>query len=177
MDINSSLIEATREDLVQKTYELGYLYEQKCGYCPQAALAAIMDVLDIRDDTLFRSAYPFHGGGANSGIGTCGALCGGMLAVSYLFGRSRLEFNLAQKNGKATVLCGKLVEQFQEEYGCVICRDVQKVKFGRSFDLNDKEDLKVFMEMGGHEDKCPDVVGKGASLAVGIIWDAVHKIR
>jgi hypothetical protein len=98
-----------------------------------------------------------------------------MLAIAFLFGRSRLEFNMAQRNGKATILSGKLIDQFGEEYGSVICRDVQKAKFGRSFDLNDEEDLKLFNKMGGHEDKCTDVVGKGASLAVGVIWDAVHR--
>ena len=173
--MNTTLIESSREELIKKAYEHGYKYEQKSGYCPQACLAAIMDVLDIRDDAIFKASYAFHGGGANKGIGSCGALCGGIMAVSQLFGRTRLEFNLEQKNGKATILCGKLIEAFNEEFGSVVCREVQEKKFGRSFDLNDKDDLKIFYEMGGHEDKCPDVVGRGAALAVGIIWDAIHR--
>ena len=38
-----------------------------------------------------------------------------------------------------------------------------------------EEDKRIFEEMKGHEEKCPTVVGKGASLAAGIIWDALHE--
>lgn len=46
-------------------------------------------------------------------------------------------------------------DRFIEEYGSIICSDIQKKIFGRSFNLLDK-------------DKCPIVVGKAAVWIVEI---------
>ena len=44
--------------------------------------------------------------------------------------------------------------------------------FGRSFDLRDPDDFERFEAAGAHRDRCPDVVGKAARMAVEIILDA-----
>ena len=46
--------------------------------------------------------------------------------------------------------------------------------FGRELDFWNEEDQKLFEEMNGHGEKCPRVVGRGASLAAGVIWDELH---
>ena len=53
----------------------------------------------------------------------------------------------------------------------VNCNDVQKEKFGRSYDLWDSEDNKAFNEAGAHEDKCPDVTGKAAEFTAEILLE------
>ena len=65
----------------------------------------------------------------------------------------------------------KLRSKFFEEFGGVVCKDVQKKIFGRSFNLLDKEDYKIFEKMGAHTDKCTDVVGKTAVWTADIILD------
>ena len=63
---------------------LGRSTSAKRTIVPQATLAALMNALHFRDDTLFRSCFGFHGGGGNSSDGACGALVGGTLAIGYV---------------------------------------------------------------------------------------------
>ncbi len=175
MDIKTSLIGYTREKAVKAAYELGYQYELKAHYCPQASLAALMDVFHMKDDTLFKSVFGFHGGGGDSGFGICGALAGGIVSISYLFGRTRQEFDLTIENKTATPLVKQLVDLFDNEFEGIRCRDCQNKMFGREFDFWKEEEGKEFQRLNGHE-KCAVVVGTGASLAAGVIWDALHKM-
>ena len=173
MKVEGTLIKHTREEAIQLAYDLGHLYELGAHYCPQASLAALMDVFHIRDDTLFKSVFGFHGGSGNSGIGPCGALAGGITAIGYLYGRSRPEFDMRVENCTATPLVKKLVDRFSGEFEGIRCRDCQKKMFGREIDFSKEEDLRFFEENEGHQ-KCAQVVGKGAALAAEILWDALH---
>ena len=175
MHLTSSIIRSSKEELMETARKLGEEYEREAHYCPQATLAALMDVLHFRDDTLFRSCFGFHGGGGDSNDGACGALIAGTIAISYLFGRTRTEFDLRISNCQATGLVKRLHEYFEEEYGGIRCRDVHRKLFGREFNVWDEEDLRIFLEMGAHEKQCPLVVGQGAAWATGIIWDELHR--
>jgi len=176
MKPEGTLITYGRKEAIQIAYDLGHQYELNAHYCPQASLAALMDVFHMQDDTLFRSVFGFHGGSGNRGIGPCGALVGGIAAIGYFFGRTRTEFDLMVENCTATPLVGKLVDQFAEEFEGIRCRDCQKHVFGREFDFSREEDKKLFEESRGHE-KCAQVVGKGAALAAAVLWDALHEIE
>ncbi len=174
MKIKSSITTYSREQAREMAYQLGREYEKKAHYCPQASLAALQDVFHFKDDALFKSLFGFHGGAGDSGIGMCGALVGGVAALSYFFGRTRSEFDLAIGNCHATGLVKKLVDLFNKEFEGIRCRDCQKKMFGRELDFWKEEDLVLFEEMNGHGEKCPHVVGTGASLAAGVIWDELH---
>jgi hypothetical protein len=72
---------------------------------------------------------------------------------------------------KSFDLAKRLADEFIDEFGTIICRDIQIKKFGRSYYLWDPEEFNKFEEAGGHDDKCTDVVGKAAQMAVKIILD------
>jgi len=165
----------SKTDIMKRARELGFAYEKESHYCPQATLAALMDVFNFRDDTLFRSCFGFHGGGGDSNDGACGALVGGTIAISYFFGRTRSEFDLRISNCHATGLVMRLHESFKEEYGGIRCREVHRAVFGREFNVWDEKELEEFLAMGAHEEKCPKVVGNGAAWAAGILWDELHR--
>ena len=137
-------------------------------------LAALQDVFQMRDNNIFKACCGFGGGGGDSGMAACGALAGGTLAISYFFGRTRVEFNLRIENLHVMGLVMRLHEYFEEEYGSIQCRDVQKKVFGRVFDWWNKEEIKTAQKMGADVDKCPQVVANGAAWAAGIIWDELH---
>ena len=99
----------------------------------------------------------------------------GTIAISYFFGRTRPEFDLRIENCHATGLVKRLHEFFEDEYGGIRCRDVHKAVFGREFNVWDDKDLEEFLAMGAHEKQCPEVVGKGAAWAVGILWDELNR--
>ncbi len=161
--------------LSEKLYQLAYQYEQKHHYCSQCTVAALQKVLQITSESLFKGSYMFAGGLVNTCQGTCGALAGGAMIISYLFGRNSREFYEDTSNKKANYLTKKLYDKFVKEYGGCLCKDVHKKIFGRSFDFWVEEDKKIFEKLGGHVDKCPDVVGKTAQWAFEIIQEEINK--
>ncbi len=154
---------------MDKAHDLAFEYESKYGCCTQCVLAAIQDVFGIGSDDVFRAGHALAGGSALTGDGTCGALVGGILALSYMYGRGRENF--AQKIRKPYIMAKELHDKFVEEYGSCICRDVQKKIFGRSFNLWNPDEFREFEKMGGRRDKCPEVAGKVARWVAGMIQE------
>jgi hypothetical protein len=58
----------------------------------------------------------------------------------------------------------------------VICAQIHKKIFGRSFDLRDDEQKQQFRDAGAHErdDACCAVVGDGARWATELILDEIE---
>lgn len=159
------------EDTLAKAYSIGFQYERDHGSCAQCVLAAIQESFPgLIDDAVFRAAHGLAGGGALSGQGTCGALSGGIMAISAAHGRERQNF-AAGPYRHASKKAKRLFDRFVEEYGSCICGQVQTKVMGRSFNLWDPDDYKAFDAAGGHRDKCPDVVGKAARWAAEILLE------
>jgi len=164
--------ENRRETLLDKAYQLGSECARKYKGCSQCVVAAVQDILDIRDDILFKAATGLAGGIGLSGIGPCGGISGGALVLSQLIGRERSNIEDPENiRFKSYDLVNKLVDAYLDEFGVIACRDVQIKKFGRSYYLRDPQEKEKFQEAGGHDDKCPDVVGKAAQMTVKIILD------
>ncbi|MGD2250026.1 MAG: C-GCAxxG-C-C family protein [Candidatus Methanofastidiosia archaeon] len=165
----------SREDILQKAYETAFQYEKELGNCPQAIMATMHDLFDIGGDSAFKSGTGLAGGGALAGTGTCGALIGGYMVLGMVFGRDQKAYMSGKRAGRAYKATKKLHDRFVTEFGGATCAEVQKSIFGRSFNLWSREEYKTFEEMGGHEDKCPDVVGKVAQWTADIILDELKK--
>ena len=148
----------TAKEISDKAYTLAYEYEQKYGCCPQCVLAAIKDVLGVGDDATFKASHCLAGGGGLSTKGTCGALAGGMLALSSKYGRDRENFAKGRFL-KSHQLGKQLYDKFVAEFGDPVCGEVQRKVLGRPFNMWDPKDYKAFEEAGGHKDKCPHVAG------------------
>ncbi|MBN2112513.1 MAG: C_GCAxxG_C_C family protein [Acidimicrobiia bacterium] len=162
-----------REELLARAYELGFEYEARYRGCSQCVVAALQDTLGIRDDAVFKAATGLSGGGALTGAGGCGAFVGAVLVLGQLQGRERRDF--ADPEGvryRTFDLVERLQGRFAAQFGSTICREVQAGVFGRSFDLRNPDDFARFEAAGAHKDKCPDVVGRAARLAVEIILEA-----
>ncbi|EKD87619.1 MAG: C_GCAxxG_C_C family protein [uncultured bacterium] len=155
----------SKQEKLETAYLLAFEYEQKYGCCPQCVLASIQDVIGIVEDATFKAAHSLAAGGAMMTVGTCGALLGGMLALSSKYGRERENFG----NGpymQSYKLAKQLYEHFVAEFGSPICANVQARLMGRSFNMWDKHDYAAFEEAGGHRDKCPSVTGRVAMWTV-----------
>jgi len=161
----------TREEKLQKVYDLAYKYEAEIGSCPQCVLSAIFEVLEIGDPEAIKASDGLAGGVALSTEGTCGALSGGIMAISAVVGRSYEDFSAQKSQRRIFLYAKKLYDKFQEEYGTIICKGVHKKLFGKSFNLMDAKEYAEFEKMGGHVDKCPVVSGKVARWAAEIILD------
>ncbi|MDR2084240.1 MAG: C-GCAxxG-C-C family protein [Bacteroidales bacterium] len=137
--------EETKE-LAELAYKLAYDYDLEYGFCPQCVLAAIQDIKDDIPDDLIKSSQTLSGGGGLMGIGSCGALQGGLLAIGFYHGRQRKDFG-RKRNILALELSSQLIKKFKEVYGDNIsCFGIQKMMSGRSFNNWDPEDAKAFRE-------------------------------
>jgi C_GCAxxG_C_C family probable redox protein len=164
----------SKEEILETAFTAAKQYEMKSGGCPQCALAGIFDALAIENDDIFKAATGLADGIGLTGSGHCGAISGGVLAISYLFGRDKKDFGDIMKLVEANLLAKKLVERFMEQYGTCRCADLQTSFFGRFFNLLDPNDLQAALEAGMLE-RCSTLVGEVARMTTEIILEARDK--
>ena len=159
------------KEIKKMAYDLGLFYERTYGCCSQCVLAAIKNTLGNIPDDVFKSSTGLGAGIAGAGY-ACGALTGGVMALSMFVGRT--YDNFPDPDGirfKTFELSRKLAEKFEAEYGGGNCSDVQKAIMGRSYDIM-RGERDIFIEHGGHDDKCPIVCGKAAEWTVELLEEA-----
>lgn len=161
----------SKEDILDKVYKLAYKYEAERGSCPQCVLAALYETIGTGDPKTIQAADAMAGGSALTTEGTCGALVGGLLAIGSVVGRTYKDFSAGEHKRRVFLYSKKLYDKFYEKYGCMICKDVHKNLFGRSYKLLDPKEYAEFEKAGAHIDKCPSVSGNTARWAAEIILD------
>ncbi len=160
------------EELMEKAYRLGKEYEKTYRGCGQCVIAALQDALDIRNDDVFKAATGLAGGTGLAADSGCGAYIGSVLVLSSLLGRERTNFSDAEGiRFKTHQLARKFREKFIQEYGSVICRDIQNKILGRYYYLADPQEYEKFHNAGAHDVHCPEVVGKAAQWMAEIIFE------
>jgi C_GCAxxG_C_C family probable redox protein len=167
---------ADRKQIIQKAYDLGFEYEKNYGGCAQCVMAAIQDATEIRNDYIFKAGSGLAGGAGLKLTGLCGGYSGSVMLMSAFFGRvrSKIDGDMEEKVSSLK-MAAALNDKYVEKYGSVICRQVQKKIFGRSYDLWDPAEKQLFEEAGGHVDKCTTVVADAAGWATGFILDEIEK--
>lgn len=163
----------TQQDTLENIYQRAFQYEAKLGSCPQCVLAALKEILSIGNESIFQASQGLTGGTALSTQGTCGALAGGMIAISSLLGRTYQEFTEGQKKRLVYKYTKRLYDRFTKEYGSPLCCDIQKKLFGRSYVLLDKQQYEEFEKAGAHIDKCTSVAGNAAKWTAEIILNEI----
>jgi C_GCAxxG_C_C family probable redox protein len=164
----------SNDRILEKAYELGVKYEKECTGCAQTVVAAIFEALGIWSDDVFKAASGLANGLGLTGDGSCAALLGASMVISYIFGREHKDFEEMYKPMKSYGLVKKLHNKFLREYGGEInscrCSDVQKGLMGVTWDiwsLNEMDDsFKTQMI-----DSCSKLVGNIAKLATEIILE------
>jgi len=162
-----------QQEILDRAYDKGFEYERKYGYCSQAVLSAIQDIFGGIDDEVIQASHSLAGGGSLDGDGTCGGYSGAMMAISAFFGRKRDQFGEGDVADwmESSKLSRKVREEFIDEYGSIICNDIQKEVFGKSYNLWDPQEFEAFEEAGGHDDKCPSVTGNAAKWTAKVLLD------
>ena len=131
-------------------YEKALRYELDYGCCPQCVLASVQETVGVVDDATIKASHGLSGGGGLSGQGACGALTGGLMALSAKRGRDRDKLDKGRFIGNFQK--GKdLVERFKAEFGGVTCEELQKNFTGRTYDMWKAEEYKAFGEARGQQ--------------------------
>ena len=159
--------------VISKATQLAYQYELKYLGCSQTTLAAVIEAFGIGGQDLLRASSCLAGGVARRGH-VCGALTGGLMMIGYLTGRDDLE--MFPQYQRAMDYGNMLYRKFQEEFGTVSCSEIQKLKFGRTFDLQDPEEReKLHKRMAEIEDGCQSVTSAGARMAAEIMVEILKQ--
>ena len=166
-----NIMEQSRKEILTKAFELGQEFEKKNTGCAQTVIAAIFQALGIWNDDVFKAGSGLADGLGLTGDGSCGALTGASMVISYLFGREFKDFKDMYKPMKSYRLVKKLHDQYVDKYSSCRCHDVQEALIGRSYNLWDPKELQEASQSGMME-HCSKLVGNVARLATEIILDA-----
>lgn len=164
------------ENVLNRAFESGKRQEMKSTGCSQSTIAGIFEALEIKNDDVFKAATGFADGVGLTGDGHCGALSGGVLAISYLFGRESEDFGDVMKQVPALIMSKKLHDRFIEKYRTCRCADIQTKFVGRFFNLYDPKEMEAARK-AGMVDKCSTLVGEVARMATGIILEKRESLR
>jgi C_GCAxxG_C_C family probable redox protein len=160
------------EGIVEKAANLAYDYEIKYFGCSQTTLAGLIEAFGIGGPDLLRASTCLAGGIARRGH-VCGALTGGLMMIGYLTGRDDLEMFAQYQRGMD--FANKLYARFEQAFGTVSCSEIQKIKFGKTFDLQDPEQREdLHKRMAELQDGCQSVTSTGARLAAQMIVEILH---
>ncbi|MFO8058645.1 MAG: C-GCAxxG-C-C family protein [bacterium] len=160
--------ETETDEVIEKAGELGEEYEKTCTGCSQSVVAALQDALDLPSGEVFKAASGLADGIGLSGDGSCGALTGGSMMISLVFGRDREHHQDMMAAMNSYLLCKELYQDFMDRYGSCRCYDIQQKLMGRTFDLLDPKDLEAAGKAGMME-TCSKVVAGSAKKAAEII--------
>jgi C_GCAxxG_C_C family probable redox protein len=154
---------------IEKAMQLSWNYMQKYGGCAQIVLASIKETTGNISDEVFQSATGLSGGVARTG-NICGALTSGIMALSCFWGRPYNDFADPEKRRARTFsISKKLMNKFQEAYGCIDCCKIQEKIMGRAYNLEDPKDFEQYVKDGGHDDKCTSVCANSARWVLEIL--------
>lgn len=140
-----------RQVLAQQAYDKALRYELDYGCCPQCVLAAVQETVGVVDDATIKAVHGLSGGGGLCGQGACGALTGGLVALSAKRGRDRDKLDRGRFIGNFQK-GRELVERFRAEFGGVTCEELQRQFTGRTYDMWNAEEYQAFSEARG--DRC-----------------------
>ncbi|MBA7522658.1 hypothetical protein ES705_14778 [subsurface metagenome] len=173
-------VESTFEDKISRNREMpGDLvmklldqkvnhYMQISNHCAQSSFLALKEQFGLEGDEVLKALTPLPGV-AERGE-TCGAVTGPLMVFGLIYGRGKNRLNNWNIYRDSLIPSGKFCKLFEKEYGSIMCHDIQKVKFGRSFNLTNPEDLKEFQEADA-TNQCSSVVRKAVRIAAEIILD------
>ena len=156
------------KELAEQAYQLGFQYEGAYGGCAQCVLSALADCGLPIAPAVIQSATGLAAGVARSG-NSCGALTGGIMALSCVLGRDRDHMEDTELSAASIALSRKLLDRFMKAYGSGVCRDIQYCLMGASYRMYQDEDRERFLQAGGHDDICTGVVGRCAQWVVEIL--------
>lgn len=170
-------METTREAVLEKAAREACLNEVRYHLCSQGTVAALMRGFGIHNPDVLRASTAFAGGGVRRGH-MCGALSGALMFIGLLAGRDDLEMRDQAVRGLG--YCDTLYRAFEERFGSVLCRDIQKDLYGREYELTrleEREEMHALMEK--MDFACPQVCGEAARMAARValqVLDSGHPL-
>ena len=132
------------EEAVQ-LFESGYV-------CSQAVFAAFSEELDLPKEQALKIGACFGSGMRKAEV--CGACTGALMALGLKYGESK---------EKSNEVCVKFLDEFKNENGSFICRDLL------GCDISTPEGVKYARDNNLFKEICPKMVESAAKITENII--------
>jgi hypothetical protein len=151
-------LKKTRKAILNKADKLGHEYEPLYKGCGQCTFLTIVDSLrwgglEIMSEDAEKQVLPgvclLSGGTSFSGEGTCGAVFGSILAIGIALGISPGEENLDIMHRLGTDIRDFIMGKYYSKYGSILCKDVQRKKYGKGYDITREDMTKEFLSISG----------------------------
>jgi C_GCAxxG_C_C family probable redox protein len=170
--VDPEQVVAKRQEIVERVQKKAEEYEQVTQSCAKSPALALMEEFGFGNIEIITalSAFP---GVAITGE-TCGAVLGGLAAISSYFGSDDLlDYNA---NARCYAQCRKFISRFGNELGTTKCREIHEdIVFGQYHEVADPEKgYPAFLKDKGFE-KCALAPGISARLAAQIILEDMEK--
>ena len=143
-------------------------YMQLSHHCAQSSFIALKEQFGLNGEQVIKALTPMPGI-AERGE-TCGAVTGPLMAMGLIYGRDFHHLDDWEAYQESLIPTGHFCKQFEKKFGTTLCHKVQKVKFGRCYNLTDPGELQEFRNAGATE-HCSAVVRSAVRMAAEIILD------
>ncbi|MCL2125645.1 MAG: C-GCAxxG-C-C family protein [Oscillospiraceae bacterium] len=156
-------------EIVENAVEAAKKTQIRDDLCSRSTMYGLQSVFDFIPDSMVKASASLAGG-CGSASGSCGAYCSGLLAVGLLL-NSTMEEEAGDPASfeKTAAAFNEYRDRFMAELGTTYCPEIQKGLFGRSYRLYDANELKDYMALPGHAEKCAEVVGLATRIAAEMI--------
>jgi C_GCAxxG_C_C family probable redox protein len=119
------------------------------GYhCSEAMLVGVGSLIYPINPQTIKMSTVFAGGIGSSKEGLCGALTGGVMVIGGLYGRTDPK----AKDEKCQEICAEYQRRFQNEFGCVKCKELKTNWVGKP-----------------GQEKCVQLVEKAAGILLDVL--------
>jgi len=161
------------KEVLDEAYRRGYDYCARMG-CAPGVFAAVMETLGYEDDPVvndvWKATLGLIGGTGNMAIGTCGAMAGAAMAISYSFGFTKEDLKDQVKMLNVASVVAEVGKKMQEKYGHIQCQEVQFHHWGKSYRMTNPEAMQEFMSLSSTNPEimaaCQEVTGDLARWTV-----------
>ncbi|HCX64912.1 MAG TPA: hypothetical protein DHN33_06850 [Eubacteriaceae bacterium] len=160
-----------KKEQIEKVVKNAVEAQLRDDICSRSTLAGLQSCFDFIPDEMVDASLSLAGG-TGAASGSCGAYCAGLLAVGAKYNASIEE----EANDPSVRMVGaqKFMEyrdRFLQEFGTVLCPEIHKQLFGKSFILTDPKQNEEFLTYPGHVEKCGEVVAVAARIAAEMILE------
>jgi hypothetical protein len=172
-------LKKTKKEVISKARELAIENEAKYKGCGQCTFLAIIGALrwggiELLTEDLERKLFPgvsmLTAGVCMTGEGTCGAVASSAMSIGLALGVSMDSADVSAARQAAATVRNTLLAKYYQEYGSILCKDVQRKYFGKAWNLTDDEMAHEFL---GITQGC--TIMQTAQWATGIIIDELEK--
>lgn len=134
------------EEAVQ-LFDAGYV-------CSQAVFASFSEDLNLPKEQALKIGACFGSGMRRAEV--CGACTGALMALGLKYGDDKTRSNM---------ICEKFLDEFENENGSIICRDLLGCDISTSEGVKHAVDNNLFKEF------CPKMVESAAEIVYGILFE------